>query len=121
MFDVAARLLVADTEDGTIRDRRTVSLSVGEMHARARQVAELGVQALICGAISWPLEQALSSVGVEVIPQTCGDVEKILDAFVAGRLGQNAFLMPGCCVRRRCCRGQRRHGGSIKSKGDNNA
>ncbi len=112
VFDVAAHLLLADVTGGRVGERHTASLSAAAIHARARQVADLGVQVLICGAISWPLELALSGAGVEVIPQTCGEVEQILEAFVAGQLGRNAFLMPGCCGRRRRCRGQRRHGRS---------
>jgi predicted Fe-Mo cluster-binding NifX family protein len=56
---------------------------------------------LICGAISRPLEAMLLSAGVEVIPQTCGPVEEVLKAFMSGKLTEKAFLMPGCCGRRR--------------------
>lgn len=110
VFDVAAHLLVAEVEDGRILARLLVLMNEDGLHARAKQVSGLGVDVLICGAISRPLELALASAGVEVAPQTCGDVEDVLSAFVAGRLSQDAFLMPGCCGRRRRFRGQHRHG-----------
>jgi predicted Fe-Mo cluster-binding NifX family protein len=72
------------------------------------------VDALICGAISWPLELALTSAGIEVIAQTCGDVDEVLEAFLAGQLEQEKFLMPGCCGRRRRFRKGRRGRGHVK-------
>ncbi len=110
VFDVAAQLLVAEVKDDTIHERHTVPLTNNGLHERAKQVADLGVDVLICGAISWPLELALSNAGVEVFPQTCGEVDQVLAAFVTGRLSQNVFLMPGCCGRRRHCRNQHGHG-----------
>ncbi|HPG68846.1 MAG TPA: NifB/NifX family molybdenum-iron cluster-binding protein [Candidatus Hydrogenedentes bacterium] len=112
VFDVAAQLVVVDVEDGQVRERRMVAMTADGLQARAEHVAELGVNVLICGAISWPLELALSNAGVEVVPQTCGEVEDVLAAFVAGRLGHDAFLMPGCCGRRRRFRKQCRRGRS---------
>ncbi|MFO7973852.1 MAG: NifB/NifX family molybdenum-iron cluster-binding protein [Candidatus Hydrogenedentota bacterium] len=110
VFDVAAQLLIAQVENGQVNEQYTIGLNTRDLHARARQVAELGIDVLICGAISWPLELALVNAGVEVVPQTCGDVQHVLATFLAGQLGQNAFLMPGCCGRRRRFRAQRRRG-----------
>jgi len=109
VFDVAAHLLVAEADGGQVAERQTLSLRSDDVYERAAIVAGLGVDVLICGAISWPLELALTNVGVEVIPQTCGETEQVLTAFAAGRFGQDAFLMPGSCGRRRRPRGQDRH------------
>ena len=62
-----------------------------------------------------PLELALASAGIEIIPQTCGEIEEVLDAYLAGRLRQGEFLMPGCCGRRRCPRDHKQGGGKHKS------
>ena len=85
-------------------------LEEAELVARARRVAELGADVLICGAISRPLEAMLLSTGVEVIPQTCGPVEDVLRAFVSGQLSEQAFVIPGCCGHRRRFCGGRSHG-----------
>lgn len=110
VFDVAGNLLVADVEDGRVCDRRMFQLNADSPQARAQRLLDFDVDVLICGAISWPLERALFSAGVEVIPQTCGGVEEVLAAFVLGRLTQGAFLMPGCCGRRRRFRQRGRRG-----------
>ena len=107
VFDVAGRLLVVDVDGDRELQRTEVLLEDGALAARARQVAELCVQVLICGAISRPLEMMLTSAGVEVRPHTCGGVEDVLHAFCSGQLAEEAFVMPGCCGRRRRFRGGR--------------
>lgn len=109
VFDVATHLLLADVEDGSVRWRQTVPLKSEDMQMRVQEVCGLGIELLICGAISRPLELALIVRGIEVSPQTCGEVEEVLSALLAGSLHPDAFLMPGCCGRRRRFHGQDRH------------
>ena len=110
VFDVAEKLVLVDVEAGREVGRTETPLMDEAIELRARRVAQLGVNVLICGAISRPLHALLSAAGVEVIPQTCGEVEEVLGAFVEGRLIGDAFVMPGCCGRRRRFRGGRGHG-----------
>lgn len=112
VFDVAQRLLVVQVEDGTAIARHEHAIPEEGVTRKAMRVADLGVEVLICGAISMPLEQMLLSAGIQVIPQMCGLVEAVLEAFVSGTLReQQRFLMPGCCGQRRRGRGGRgRHG-----------
>ena len=101
VFDAARRLLLVDIEDGREVGRTEEVLEKSQLAPRASRIAELHTDVLICGAISQPLEAMLISAGVEVIPQTCGQVEEVLQAFVSGQLTGDAFVMPGCCGRRR--------------------
>jgi predicted Fe-Mo cluster-binding NifX family protein len=110
VFDVAGNLFLVDVVDGKEQARQNVAIDAEQPQARADLLAEHGVTVLICGAISWPLERALSAAGIEVIPQTCGDVGQVLAAFTNGQLQQDAFLMPGCCGRRRQFRARCRRG-----------
>jgi predicted Fe-Mo cluster-binding NifX family protein len=105
VFDVARRLLLVDIENEREVRRTEQVLEEMELAARARRVAELGVELLICGAISRPLEAMLLSTGVDVVPQTCGPVEDVLRAFASGQLTEQAFVIPGCCGHRRQSRG----------------
>ena len=110
VFDVAKRLLVVELKgDGQV-NREEAAIEEAQLLPRAKRVAQLGVDVLICGAISMPLEAMLVSAGVRVIPHTCGMVEEVLQAFASGRLTDKTFLMPGCCGRRRRFRGRHRGG-----------
>ncbi|MBN2451629.1 MAG: NifB/NifX family molybdenum-iron cluster-binding protein [Lentisphaeria bacterium] len=111
VFDVAGRVLLADVDAGGVRSRHEVVLTDEDPQGRAASLAATGARVLICGAISWPLEMALSAAGIEVIPQICGDVEAVLAGFLNGGLARGGFLMPGCCGRRRRFRGRHGRGG----------
>lgn len=112
VFDAAGHLLLVDAEQGREQTRSEHRIDQADPLSRARQVAQLGVEVLICGAISWPLEMALSSAGVRVVSQICGPVEEVLQAFAEGQLSQGAYLMPGCRGRRRRLRVRQRWGRS---------
>lgn len=114
VFDVAGSVLLVEVHDGREQDRRDVAFDADDPYARAARLAETGADVLICGAISRPLATAVASVGVEVIGQTCGDVERVLEAFIDGRLTDDAFSMPGCRGGRGRFRGRRRRGGRCR-------
>jgi predicted Fe-Mo cluster-binding NifX family protein len=109
VFDEAKVLLVVDLQGGREVNRQEVNIEAPSLAARARCLAQLGADILICGAISCPLEAMLASTGIHVIPQTCGAADGVLQAFARGELTDDAFLMPGCCGRRRWF--QNRHRG----------
>jgi predicted Fe-Mo cluster-binding NifX family protein len=125
VFDVAGNVLLVDVADGKEQARQNVAIDAEQPQARVSLLAGHGATVLICGAISWPLERALAAAGIEVIPQTCGDVEQVLAAFINGRLNQDTFLMPGCCGRGGRFGARRRRGGRLwrhgQKGGDDNA
>ena len=115
VFDVAKRLMLVDVESGQEIARTQVPFEYQDPDSHARRVADLDTDTLICGAISQPLESFLLSAGVDVIPQTCGGVEQVLHAFVAGELDEDVFVTPGCQRRRRH---RKRHQGRSRSFGE---
>lgn len=99
VFDVAEHIMLVDIENGRQVRRNIRPLVQRDSIDRARYVSRFGVQALICGAISWPLENALLSMGMEVIACICGPVEEVIQAFMDKKLVGSAFIMPGCLDR----------------------
>lgn len=118
VFDAAKRLVLVDVDHGREVRRTEEGLEEPEMVPRARRVAEFGVDLLICGAISRPLQAMLLSEGVEVVSQTCGQAEEVIRAFVSGQLTEHAFLVPGCCGRRSRFRGSRSRDGQERNPGE---
>ena len=112
VFDVAGQLLLVELADGREVARQEQMVDETTADERARRLAELGVGTLICAGISQPLEAILAGCGIRVIARICGGVEEVLAAFVAGRLGEERFAMPGCCGQRR-----RRHRGGCGRQG----
>lgn len=79
-------------------------------------LAEQGVTTLVCGAVSRPLQERLSAVGIKVVPFVAGDLRQVIQASFDGSLNGSAFTMPGCCGRRRGRRGAAR--GRCRAKRD---
>ena len=96
VLDVARSLVLVEVEQGREVTRSEEVLDTTDLAARAQRIANMGVDALICGAISQPLEGMLFAKGVRVIPWICGCVEEVLRAFVSGEPAASMFLMPGC-------------------------
>ncbi len=112
VFDVAGQVLLVEWNDVGERSRREEVLAEELPDRRAARLAEWGVTTLICCAVSQPLENLLAAHKIQVIPQVCGEVEEVLQAFRAGTLESERFAMPGCCRRRRGRgRGRCRRGG----------
>lgn len=100
VFDVAARLLLVDLRRGNELKRREVVLFEKTPEGIVRNLRELGIRVLICGAISLGLQHALEQIGIRVLAEICGEIESVLAAYQAGRLRSPEFIMPGCCGRR---------------------
>ena len=53
---------------------------------------ELGIDVLICGAISRPMETSIFSQGIKLYPFVRGTVDEIVNAYREKRLNQNTIL-----------------------------
>ena len=94
-FDFAHRLLLVDIQNGRQINRSEISLSSESMPQRAGRLRTLGIDVLICGAISRPLMYMLTASGIEVLPYVTGHVDEVLQAYITGKLGQPQFVLPG--------------------------
>jgi len=100
VFDVAARLLLVDDRNGAESKRREVVLFERTREGMMRNLRELKIEVLICGAISLGLQQSLEQMGIRVVAGICGEIESVLAAYREERLNSSEFIMPGCCGRR---------------------
>lgn len=108
VFDYSQRLLVADVEAGKEVSEREEALLHTFTPQRVSRLRQLGIHTLICGAVSQPLAALIAASGIRLIPFVAGEVRAVLQAFLAGGLPSNEFLMPGCG---RAWRGRRGRGG----------
>jgi predicted Fe-Mo cluster-binding NifX family protein len=102
VFDTASRVLLLDLADGIEQARQLVEVAQATFPTeRAKRLAELGVNVLVCGAISRPLAGFLSAAGIVVIPWVSGAPEEVLRAYLTDRLSNPRWRMPGCGGRHR--------------------
>lgn len=117
VFDVAGHLRLVEIEDGKVVRETDAILPEQLPSRRALRLAELGVDTLVCGAISRPLHDLVAGYGIAVVPFVAGDLREVLQAWLAGALHGEAFAMPGCFGRGRLRRGGGRQEGVFMTGG----
>lgn len=110
MLDGCKHLMVLDIDDGKEVKRDEVELAETYLPFKARRIAELRLDVLICGAVSRPLAAMLTSSGTSLVGWVNGDVEDVLNAFFNGELDTTDFavlpVISGCRGGRRFRRGR---------------
>ncbi len=95
VFDFAHRILVVQCDSDQVQARYRYDIPDESMAARAERLRELGVNVLVCGAISNPLAKMVSGLGITLIPWKCGLIEEVLVAYFSGTLEDHRFSLPG--------------------------
>lgn len=95
VFDTTLRLLVVEVGEECEYSRFETDISEHFIHSKTKRLIELGIDTLICGAISGQLAYMVTTAGIELIPWISGKVEEVLQAFLSGNLFNKQFLMPG--------------------------
>jgi predicted Fe-Mo cluster-binding NifX family protein len=98
VFDVSRLIRVVDIHDGTVTRASNRRLKA---ESRSLALLKLGVDLLICAAISTALESTLWRSGIEVLPDICGSADEIVDAFASGDKELSRFRSPGNTRRQR--------------------
>jgi predicted Fe-Mo cluster-binding NifX family protein len=95
VLDTATRLMVVEVENrGEIR-RSEVKLHEKDLPGRCRRIQALGVDAVICGAVTRQMSDMLQETGIYMIQGISGHPEEILGACLQGRLAHSRYTMPG--------------------------
>ncbi len=119
VFDVCREALVLEIGNGNIVSTAKETLDTANPLQKIARLADLGVETLICGAVSEPLHTELTSRGLNVIGFVAGEVDEVVQALVSGRLPAPPLSMPGCGARqrrRRSGRGRGRAGGRRRGR-----
>lgn len=107
VMDTARHLLVTEYADGSEVSRETVIIPQADISSLVSFLMDIGIDILICGAISHQFERMLVASGIKPYPWFRGDVDEIIAAYSGGVLQNDSFLLPGCGRRGRG-RGRRR-------------
>jgi len=95
VFDFAHRLLLVEIENAREVSRTEVPLQAESLPERVGRLKQLGVDVLLCGAISRALANMVTDSGIQVLPYVTGRVDDVLQAYLTGQLLQPQFTMPG--------------------------
>lgn len=101
VFDVARNLVVLEIENNSIKQKSLEMFPSDQPERKAIRMRELGVNTLICGAISRYVARLISVHRIEIIPFISGETDVVIQAFLSGQLPNPRLMMPGCCRRLR--------------------
>jgi predicted Fe-Mo cluster-binding NifX family protein len=108
VFDFAETVQMITLEDDRIVSRRDLTLSGAGDLERTNRLIDSKPDVLLCGAISRCVENRICSAGIEVVSLVCGPVDRVLSAYVSGKVTAPEFSLPGCKHRGGQCQHRRR-------------
>lgn len=95
VFDTAGQLHLVETEAGRIVGETQATLPEDLPVQKTLRLMAMGINTLVCGAISRPMHEMILAYGIDVVPFVAGDLREVIQAWLCGNLKQNAFAMPG--------------------------
>jgi len=116
VFDAADQLLIVEIDEVNGQKRKPAKLSAANIAGRVSQLKEKGIDVLICGAISRPMQAAIVSAGIIVCPFVRGSAEALITAYLNGNLEKPLYALPGCHGRGRGLKRGRATGGRCRRR-----
>ena len=96
VIDFAHEILIAEIENLGVISRQYQPFDPHlPPFSQAANLSGLGVEILICGAVSQVLEDMVRSYGIRVISAISGNVDEVLQAYLKGGLSNRKYRMPG--------------------------
>jgi len=83
-FDCGSALLVAEIDGGVVTSRQEVVDGASNSLQRVAQLRELGVEVLVCGAVTGFLLRHLAANGIRVFPWVFGEASEVLERLARG-------------------------------------
>lgn len=96
VLDFSDSLIIVDYDSGSMGARYGAPFGGSSIIQRVSRLKELGVNVLLCGAVSGPLERMILASGIAVIPFLRGTIDEVLEAYLHDRLVDERFALPGC-------------------------
>jgi predicted Fe-Mo cluster-binding NifX family protein len=96
VFDVAREIRLVEAEFGRIIREKDEKLPADSGPEKGRRLIELGVDMLVCGAISRLMLSQIAAYDIRVISFVAGDIGEVMRAWLSGDFIKEAFTMPGC-------------------------
>jgi predicted Fe-Mo cluster-binding NifX family protein len=96
VFEAADEVVVIESLPGGRQVRGVESLEGSSRIDRAARLRTLGIDVLICGALSRSMAHRIGAAGIRIVSFVRGPVEDVVDAFRAGRLDGERYCLPGC-------------------------
>jgi predicted Fe-Mo cluster-binding NifX family protein len=95
VLDTASRLLIVEIKEGGEASRFEVFLDERNLSRRCHRILGMGVNAVICGAVTRHFSDLLNASGIKLVTGISGQPDDVLHACLEGNLEHPRFFMPG--------------------------
>jgi len=99
VFDAADHMHIVEIEAGGIVKEHLERLRSDAPVKKVLRLVEMGVDTLVCGAVSKPVYGILVAQGINVVGFVAGDLQQVVHAWLDGTISDPCFAMPGRCTR----------------------
>lgn len=96
LFDVACSFAFFETGNRSIQRQDMLTIVANSPTEKICELHALGIDLIICSAISRYLMDIINAKGIELMPGIIGDITEVVQAFVTNTLNIERFAMPGC-------------------------
>jgi predicted Fe-Mo cluster-binding NifX family protein len=94
-FDAARHVHIVELRVGAIVAEHEEAFGTRAPVKKVHRLVEWGVDTLVCGAISRPIQALLAAQEIRVVPYVAGDLPQVIQAWIHGNLEAGGFAMPG--------------------------
>ncbi len=120
VFDSAQTLLIAEIHDSEIIGETYQAFDPDLLLDVYKMLTKLGVNVLLCGAISEEPANMIEAAGIDLISFLTGEVKEVLSTYIHGNPTWSQVTMPGCaknvCGSGRMCQRKKTHHQKEKGK-----
>jgi hypothetical protein len=95
VLDTCDHLCLPHPDDKEQAAQRTVPMKGLSIYERTSEIKKLGIQFIICGAVSESFYNLLKEAGIDLRCGISGDIDEVIQAYHTGKLDQSRFRMPG--------------------------
>jgi predicted Fe-Mo cluster-binding NifX family protein len=99
VFDVSGTLLVLEIENNSVINKKKEILDAHDINLKFNIMKALGIETLVCGAISRRFQYKAEESGIDLIPFICGNIDDVINSFLSGKPLNIEYSMPGCNCR----------------------
>jgi predicted Fe-Mo cluster-binding NifX family protein len=99
LLDVSDRYAIYETENGEIKQKVGITVACDSDAQRIEKLKEIGVDTIICGAVSGYIARFINERGMRLVSMMYGPLEEIIDAYLRNALPA-CRTGPAACGRR---------------------
>lgn len=101
LMDVSNRYVIYETTDGEIRQKIDINLNADAEPQRVEKLKDIGVDTIICGAISGYVAHIVGEKGMRLLPMIYGPIDEVIDSYLHNTLSTYCPGPPDCAGRKK--------------------